>query len=51
MEGPAGARDLARRIAKLLEVDCNEETVAAAERILDNLDQLGLAEPAGPDAP
>jgi PqqD family protein of HPr-rel-A system len=51
MEGPARAEELARRIAKLLEVECDDETVAAADRILENLDRLGLAEPAGPDAP
>jgi len=51
MEGPARTDDLARRVAKLLEVACDDETAAAAERILENLDQLGLAEPAGPDIP
>ena len=51
MEGPARADDLARRIAKLLDVACDGKTLAAADRILENLDRLGLAEPAGPDAP
>ena len=51
MDGPARADELARRIARLLDVACDDETLAAADRILENLDQLGLAEPAGPDAP
>ena len=51
MEGPARAEELAQRIATLLDVECDNETVAAADRILENLDQLGLAEPAGTDAP
>lgn len=48
IEGPAGRDGLARRLAALLEVDLNAEALSATDRILADLDRLGLAEPAPP---
>ena len=45
MAGPAGRDRLAERLAELLEVEPGAETRAATDKILDNLDALGLAEP------
>ena len=48
MAGPAGRDHLAGRLAALLEVELDQETRAATDKILEDLDRLGLAEPAAP---
>lgn len=48
MEGPAGRDDLAGRLAAWLEVEPDAETRAATDKILEDLDRLGLAEPMAP---
>ena len=46
MAGPTGRDDLAGRLATLLEVEAGAEARAATDKILEDLDRLGLAEPA-----
>ena len=48
IEAPAGRDGLAGRLAALLDVDLNAETLSATDKILEDLDRLGLAEPAAP---
>lgn len=48
MAGPAGRDDLAQRLASFLAVEPDAQARTAVDRILADLDSLGLVEPAVP---
>ena len=48
MARPAGRDALAGRVAALLEVELDGEVRSGTDKILENLDRLGLAEPEAP---
>lgn len=45
-EKPANAIDLAQHLASQIQVDSDQELTAQVEKLLSNLDELGLIEPA-----